>query len=263
MTRHLLLVGCLPLLLTGCGSSTNAFGLIPDGQPLLKEAKIARQVHGDPLPLPRELAKGLAPPFVVEPGDVLLIQPADFDSPVRFPGDQPVLPDGSIHLGKFGRLVVAGLTLEQVEAVVRGQIATVARDAGPLSVRIVSRQSKVFYVLGEVNAPGAYPLSGRETVLDAILIAGGLTRQACARKIILSRPTHPDECRIVLPVCYPHIVQLGDTTTNYQVHAGDRIFVPTKHFWDELCHCLGGKDCAACERSQILCTDVDGCDPPR
>src|SRR4051794_12604751 len=220
MTRHLLMMGCVPLLLAGCGSASNAFGLIPDAQPLLTEARLARQIHADPLPLPRELAKDLAPPYVVEPGDVLLIQPADFDSPIRFPGDQPVLSDGSIHLGKFGRVVVAGLTLEQIEAVVRAQITAQVREAGPLSVRIVSRQSKVFYVLGEVNAPGAYPLAGRETVLAALLIAGGLTRQACSRKIVLSRPTHPEECRVVLPVCYPHIVQLGDTSTNYQVHAG-------------------------------------------
>ena len=64
-----------------------------------------------------------------------------------------------------------------------------------MNVRLVGRVSKVFYVLGEVNAPGAFPLSGRETVLDGIIAAGGITRQASTAKIVLSRPTSPDSCR--------------------------------------------------------------------
>ena len=30
------------------------------------------------------------------------------------------------------------------------------------------------------------------------------------------------------PVCYQQITQLGDTTTNYQLQPGDRVFVPSK-----------------------------------
>ena len=69
---------------------------------------------------------------------------------------------------------------------------------------------------------------GRSGHYAAILAAGGLTDRASRRSIILSRPTHPDGCRVVLPVCYDEIVQLGDTTTNYQIAPGDRIFVPVK-----------------------------------
>src|SRR5207244_3519626 len=83
-----------------------------------------------------------------------------------------------------------------------------------------TRVSKVYYVLGEVNAPGSFTLSGRETVLDGILAAGGLNERASRRNIILSRPTHPDSCRVVLPICYYEIVQLGDTSTNYQLAPG-------------------------------------------
>jgi len=88
----------------------------------------------------------------------------------------------------------------------------------------------VFYVLGEVNSPGAYPISGRETVLDAILAAGGVTDAADLGGITFTRPSPPNECRVVLPVCYREIVQLGDTATNYQVGPGDRIYVPSMSF---------------------------------
>jgi polysaccharide export outer membrane protein len=185
----------------------------------------------------RELNRHVLPPYTACPGDILLVQPADFESPLRLPGDQPVLADGSIHLGRHGRILVAGKTLDEIEAEVRATVlAHTHQDPGPIVARVVNRQSTVFYVLGEVHAPGSFPLTGRETVLDAILAAGGLTDRAAAYDIILTRPTRPGCKPIVLPVCYPQIAQLGDTTTNYQIGPGDRIFVPTHNLWDGLCH---------------------------
>jgi len=180
-----------------------------------------------------------------------LVQPADLDSPVRLPGDQPILPDGSIQLGRYGRLQVAGKTLEEIEALVKTHVEAVTKDAGAVTVRVVTRQSKVFYVLGEVNAPGAFTLNGRETVLDAILAAGGLNDRASRRNIILSRPTHPGGCRVVLPICYAEIVQLGDTSTNYQIAAGDRVYVPTRTLLEEIFH--DSKPCPPCGRPQSPC----------
>ena len=40
------------------------------------------------------------------------------------------------------------------------------------------------------------------------------------------RPTPPRSCRVVLPICYRQITQLGDTSTNYQIKPGDRIYFP-------------------------------------
>jgi protein involved in polysaccharide export with SLBB domain len=184
----------------------------------------------------------VAGPYIIEPGDVLLVQPANLESPVRLPGDQPVLPDGTIQLGRYGRLPVAGKTVEQIEIEVNGLIKGQVADAGPIVVRLVTRDSKVYYVLGEVNAPGAFQFKGRETVLDAIIAAGGLTSGASRKSIILTRPTPPDSCRIVLPVSYYAIVQLGDTTTNYQMKAGDRVYVPTKTLCEDIKSWFDKKD---------------------
>ena len=269
-------------LAAGCTTTTgNRFTLFPEGHPLIDQAKAMRAAAPEPLPLPRELDKHVLPPYTVEPGDVLLVQPADLDSPIRLPGDQPVLTEGTINLGRYGQLIVAGKTVPQIEADIRAQIqgylAAQPRrpprpgdqrepgaeprlpepgDVGPITVRIVTRVSKVYYVLGEVNAPGALVLNGRETVLDGILAAGGLTDRASRRNIILSRPTHPDSCRVVLPVCYSEIVQLGDTATNYQLAPGDRIYVPSRSCWEEVFH--KKPECAPCGRPQVPCTAVHG-----
>ena len=245
------------LLVTGC-SASGLFGPSTQGQRLLPVTQSLRSASPEPAPLPRELNKAVAPPYVVEPGDILLVQPASLDSPARMPGDQPVLPDGTINLGRYGRLLVAGKTVEQIEPEAKAQVEAITKDAGPITVRIVSRQSKVFYVLGEVNAPGAYPLSGRETVLDALMAGGGVNTRASLRGITLSRPTPPDGCRIVLPVCYEEIVQLGDSSTNYQIAAGDRIFVPAKGFWENMCGPGKSPQCPPCGRPQTACTTLHG-----
>jgi polysaccharide biosynthesis/export protein len=221
----------LPLWLAGCtsGPSRSSSRVVQSHQ-LTGEAKDLRQVNARPLDIPRELEKQPLPAYIAEPGDVLLIQPAELDSPVRLPADQPVLPDGTINLGKYGQLLVMGRTVPEIETMVRASVKAQTKDAGFISVRLISRQSKVYYVIGEVNSPGAFQLNGRETVLDAVLQAGGLTKDASRDNIILSRPTKPNCPRIVLPVCWKQIVQIGDTTTNYQIAPGDRIYVPSRSF---------------------------------
>jgi polysaccharide biosynthesis/export protein len=242
-------------LLSGCSMTPGrSLTLFPEGHRLIDSANELRQAYPTPLPLPRELDKRVQAPYVVEPGDVLLVQPVDLDSPARIPGDQPVLPDGTINLGRYGRVLVAGRTVDEIEVLVRGVVEMQTKNAGAISVRIVTRVSKVYYVLGEVNAPGSFTLTGRETVLDGIVSAGGLTDRASRRNIILSRPTAPGSCRLVLPVCYSEIVQVGDTSTNYQLAPGDRIYVPSRTFWEELTH--DKKECAPCGGPQVPCGDV-------
>jgi polysaccharide export outer membrane protein len=241
----------LVLFLAAAGCSSNRYTMFPDRHNLLESTRQVREASSIPLHVPRELDKHVLPPYIVEPGDVLLVAATDLDSPVRIPGDQPVLPDGTIALGKYGRLVVAGKPLDEIEAMVRAQIQAQSATPISISVRLASRQSTVFYVLGEVNSPGSFPLMGRETVLDGILAAGGLNDRASRRDIVVSRPTRPGDCRIVLPVCYREIVQLGDTTSNYQLQPGDRIFVPSKAAWEDMLGCR--HESAPCGQCQVAC----------
>ncbi len=251
------LIGLVAFLTAGCSAVPGrGLTLFPEGHQLGDTAKALRSAYPAPLPLPKELDKRPLPPYTVEPGDVLLIHPADLDSPLRLPGDQPVMPDGTINLGRYGKIQVAGRTVEEIEVAVRSAIETQTKDAkeketGPIVVRVVTRVSKVYYVLGEVNAPGAFTLNGRETVLDGILAAGGLTDRASRRNIILVRPTRPDECRLVLPICFREIVQVGDTSTNYQLLPGDRIFIASRSVSEELFH--KKPECAPCGGPQHAC----------
>ena len=250
----------------GCNTIATTLGFSPPVHKLIPPAEAIRQANVTPAAAPRELAKSVLAAYVVEPGDSLTVEPAELDSPVRLPGNQTVLIDGTIDLGKYGRPLVAGKTVPQIEAdvqkLITAQVKDKEKDAGLITVRLVGRESKVFYVLGEANSPRAYPLAGRETVLDGILVAGGLTRQADPDKIILVRPTPPPGCRVVLPVCYNAIVQLGDTSTNYQLQPGDRIYLPSQSAFDGLPfgpNSKKNKQCGPCTGPQAGCGPGVGC----
>src|SRR5262245_47181428 len=142
----------------GClGGGNNRSGLFGAPHPLIPEARALKAAYPEALAVPRELDKAAWGPYLVEPGDVLLVQPERQDSPISVPADQPVLPDGRIQLGAYGFLPVAGQTLEQVEANVNALVRARTKDAPQVTVRLTSTDSKVYYVLGEVNAPNAYP----------------------------------------------------------------------------------------------------------
>lgn len=218
------IVGILTLS-TGCSSGGQLFGLIPNRNPSSAMARALRQ--SGPVAVPHELDKATLDTYVLEPGDGLLILPTDLDSPAKVPSDHTILIDGTIDLGKYGRLTVAGRSMAEAESMVHEAIAAKTKEAGFIDVRLVNRQSKTFYVLGEVRTPGTFSLAGRETVLDAIVLAGGLGDNASVRNVSLIRPCATGLGQI-LGVDYTAIVQLGDASTNYQLRPGDRIFVPSK-----------------------------------
>ena len=69
------------------------------------------------------------------------------------------------------------------------------------------------------------PVTGNQTVLDAIATVGGLG-QASSHRIWISRPApHGVGCDQILPVDWTAITQGGDASTNYQILPGDRVFV--------------------------------------
>lgn len=238
---------------------------------LLPEVAELRQASGHPNDVPTEMAKSVLPPHRVEAGDTLLIEPNDFNSPVRLPGDQTVSRDGSIDLGQYGKIQVAGMTAEEIRGAVQQAVfkkesekraarialashrdddSEVDPDLG-VSVRLISQESALIYVMGEVNAPGSYPLNGHETVLDALIAAGGLSDRANDHRIVLTRPQPSGEPRVILPVCYHQVLQLGDVATNYQLMPGDRIYVPSLSLMEDLRQSLPwgkGRSCPQCRR---------------
>lgn len=240
---------------TGCTSS-GTFSLFPTGHYLTRATRNVLDASPEVARLPRELEKTVLPGLYLQPGDAVTLEMVDFTSEVRLPSDQQILPDGSLDLGKYGRLIVAGLSPEQAEQLIEERLVALGEEEEEqVNVRVLEPQL-VYYVLGEVSSPGSYPLVGSETVLDAIVTAGGMTAEASPCDVLLARPTHPGSCRVTLPICYRQITQLGDTSTNYQIQPGDRVYVGTKGLHESLAFWRTTTSCPKCRcQPQVACPD--------
>jgi polysaccharide biosynthesis/export protein len=178
----------------------------------------------------RELQMVSMPPYVVEPPDELevSVRPAYPDLTLT---TLPVQMDGNIDLGFVGDVYVAGLTLEQIEQKIAQHLNALAgarrpREGYHVSVRLVNgSQSKSYYVLGTVTTQGKFPITGNDTVLDAILQAG-LRSNSLPEKAYLVRPHPAGGPDQIMAIDWCGIKNRGDTLTNYQIFPGDRIIVP-------------------------------------
>ena len=98
-----------------------------------------------------------------------------------------------------------------------------------MSVDVFAYNSKVYYVITEGAGFGdtlvRVPITGNETVLDALAQVNGLSRLS-SKNIWIARPTPGDvNCDQILPVNWNEITKGAATATNYQVLPGDRIFI--------------------------------------
>jgi polysaccharide export outer membrane protein len=188
---------------------------------------------GHPLSAPHEHARVTLPPYVIDPPDVLLVESLKGlpDQPIR--GQHLVRPDGTIGVGIYGSVYVAGMTLDQAREAIARQIRTVKKDfdIATLSVDVLAYNSKFYYIVSDGGGYGEQvirlPITGSETVLDAISQIGGLNAVASKKQVWVAR-TAGGHGQQILPVDWCGITKGGQVATNYQVMPNDRIYVNSK-----------------------------------
>jgi len=147
-----------------------------------------------------------------------------------------VRPDGTVGLGRYGSIRLAGLSLDESKKAIETHLGEYLEDP-EVYVDVIEYNTKVCYVitdgagLGEQVAP--FPIKGYETVLDLVGQISGLPPVSSKCRITLVRPAPPTQCDgcsafldgQVLPVDWIGITQRGSIMTNYQVMPGDRIYI--------------------------------------
>ena len=152
----------------------------------------------------------------------------------RATGMQPISgvylvgPDGTVNLRQYGTVHVAGRTVAEVHEVLAKHLAQFL-DAPDVAVDVAAYNSKVYYLVTQGAGMGdnvrRLPITGNDTVLDAISQVGGLS-QVSTKKIWIARPAPGNVgCEQILPIEWDAIVQGGSTATNYQLMPGDRLFI--------------------------------------
>ena len=97
-----------------------------------------------------------------------------------------VRPDGKITLPLVGDVAAEGRTSIEL----RDALVTSLKEYNTnpvVTVIVVETVPPMFYVMGEVNAPGSLPLKGQITVMQALAMAGGFKDFAKTNKIVVQR----------------------------------------------------------------------------
>ncbi len=98
----------------------------------------------------------------------------------------PVDMDGNIEIPYVGQLMMAGKTLSEIKADLDVALQSYVTDAA-ISVRMVNNSVSI---LGEVTAPGRYPITkDRMNIFEAIAMAGDMTVYSNRQKVQLIRPS--------------------------------------------------------------------------
>jgi polysaccharide export outer membrane protein len=135
-----------------------------------------------------------------------------------------VSEDGKVTLPLLGEVLVDGLTKSEVEKKL-GQLLGQKYVQNPqVTVFIREYQSKRVSVLGAVEKPGPYQLLGRQTLMQIISEAGGLTRDA-GNEIVIIRQL-PDGSSTSLRISIDDLFLKGDAKLNVPMEAGDIVTVP-------------------------------------
>jgi polysaccharide export outer membrane protein len=169
---------------------------------------------------------------VLRPGYQVTVTPAETRGRQQISGPHLVRQDGKVSLGTYGAVPVAGLTLEQAKAAIELHLSRFLLRP-EVAVDVAGFNSKVYYVItdGAGFGEGVYrqPITGNETVLDAISSIYGLPAASSHKRIWVARPTpgRPG-CDQILPVDWTAITKCGKTETNYQIFPGDRLYVEAK-----------------------------------
>jgi polysaccharide biosynthesis/export protein len=143
-------------------------------------------------------------------------------------GEHLVGPDGRVNLGTYGSVYVTGMTIDEARATIEQQLSNFLEDP-QVVVDIFAYNSKKYYVITQGAGFGdnvaTAPITGNETVLDAVATIGGLS-QLSSKKIWVARPApNGVGCEQILPVNWDDITQGASTATNYQLLPGDRLFI--------------------------------------
>jgi len=171
----------------------------------------------------------------------------------EFTGTTAVLPDGTVTLPLVGPVRAAGLTPNQLTAVLTQQMRAYLVEP-VVSVSLSVMRPVVVTVSGEVHRPGPLQLSGLSsnntttlngnnvgdsnidarlasqpalpTLSSALLLSGGVTRDADIRQVVVRRPLPNGQVQVLSFNLWEAItseVGLADLS----LRDGDAIFIPT------------------------------------
>jgi polysaccharide export outer membrane protein len=151
------------------------------GVPEVDPAKMAAPAR-DPSVL--KALKGMSiddHPYILGAEDVIAI--SVYNGP-EFSGSHMIRPDGKITLNFIGEVMALGVTPLELSDSIKEKLKKYIVDPD-VSVAVTGINSKKFYIQGEINKPGTYPLLIPTKVLEALVNAGGFRDFSNPKRIVI------------------------------------------------------------------------------
>lgn len=143
----------------------------------------------------------------------------------------PVRPDGMISVPLIGDIKAAGRAPQELATILTTKLENYVRNP-QVTVVVTDAASSTFLhrirVTGAVVNPTSLPYQKGMTIMDVVLVSGGLTPFADPNKANLYRTTEAGAK--VYPVKLKDILEKGDIKTNYPLLPGDIITIPERLF---------------------------------
>ena len=136
-------------------------------------------------------------------------------------GTVKVRPDGYITMPLINEVQVAGQTTANLRKTLEDKYKEYTTDPF-VTIRVEAIASSEVFLVGQVGKPGAFPLSGNETLLQLLTRAGGLGVFADRSNI---RVVRRDGSRVTeYTIDYDAIIK-GDLKQDVLLRPGDRVIV--------------------------------------
>ncbi|MCK9594979.1 MAG: polysaccharide biosynthesis/export family protein [Candidatus Omnitrophica bacterium] len=142
--------------------------------------------------------------------------------------DVIVRPDGMVSFPLIGDIQATGLTITQLDNAVTERLQEFIKYP-EVSISIKTIGGSRVVILGQVSSPGVYSVAGKRSIMEAVGMAGGFTRDAVPSSTVLIRGGFkgPDAQRINLSKVFK-----GDLSKNIILQSQDIIFIPRKFISD-------------------------------
>ncbi len=134
--------------------------------------------------------------------------------------DVVVNVEGKVFLPPVGVIQASGLELQEFKHLLHKKLSPYY-DNFNVDIMLLQPKNVLVAVVGDVRKPGKYLLSSLNTVLDAVIQAGGPTQHGSLRNIQLLR-----QGKLFATVDLYGFLMNGHNDNDTFLQAGDRIYVP-------------------------------------
>lgn len=149
-------------------------------------------------------------------------------------GPHLVRQDGTVSMGNYGSVYIANMTIDDARKAIEDHLAQYVLKP-EISLDVYVYNSKWYYLIMDRAGMGQtvlrMPITGRETVLDALSNMMGTWFLSSNRYMWLARPNGQDPTKFqIFPIDWPAITKGGSPFTNYQLLPGDRLYVQSNPY---------------------------------